>query len=300
MSGFSAIDLSQLPVPDVIESLSFESILSDMKTDLISRDPSLEDALQLESEPLTKLLEVCAYRELILRKRINDASRSVMLSSALGTDLDNLAALFGVLRLQLDAGDPGAQPPIPATYEDDTRLRRRVQLSLEGHTTAGSRASYVFWGLSADAKVKDINVNSPNPGEVVVTVLSTEGNGQPDDTLIGMVRSALNDEDVRPLTDQVTVQSANINTYTVDATLILYDGPDSEVVMQSAQQAVEQFVIDNHRLGHDINLSGLYAALHQPGVQQVQLAYPSSDQVIASHQAAFCTSVNIDFGGRGE
>ena len=40
-----------------------------------------------------------AYRELLIRQRVNDAARGVMLATASGTDLDNLAANFNVERL---------------------------------------------------------------------------------------------------------------------------------------------------------------------------------------------------------
>lgn len=294
MSGFSAIDLSKLPSPDIVEALDFEEILGAMKADLIGRDSTLAPALSLESEPLTKLLEVCAYRELILRQRINDASRAVMLAYARGGDLDHLAALFGVARLVIDPGEPEARPPVPATHEDDERLRRRVQLSLEGHSTAGPRGSYVYWGLSASPEVKDIDVQSPTAGDVVVTVLGAEGNGLADAALLARVDATLNHADVRPLTDRVTVQAAEILEYELRATLVLYDGPDGEVVRAAAEKAAREYVASHHLLGHDITPSGLYAALHQPGVQRVTLALPAEGVTVASHQAAYCTSVIVE------
>ncbi len=151
--------------------------------------------------PLVKLMESAAYVVLTLRQRVNDASGAVMLAYAGGADLDNLAALFAVERQVVESGNLDAIPPIPPTYEDDARLRRRVQLSLEGHRTAGPVGSYLFWGLSADPRVKDIDVASPNPGEVRITVLSIEGDGTPDQELLETVDAALNHEDVRPLTD---------------------------------------------------------------------------------------------------
>lgn len=300
MSGFSAIELSRLPFPGVVETLDFEKILEDMKCDLLRREPSLIEALELESEPLTQLLEVFAYRELLLRARINDATQAVMLAYAKGADLDNLAALFGVSRLVVEEGEPEAQPPAPPTYEDDERLRHRVQLSLEGHSTAGPRGSYVFWGLSASPRVKDIEVQSPAPGDVEVTVLSTEGSGEADEELLFEVYVTLNCQDVRPLTDRVTVRAAKIIPYQVQASLTLYDGPDGEVVRQAAEKAANDYVIEHHRLGHDITLSGLYAALHQPGVQRVTLTQPTADVVVLPNQAAYCSALNVSMGGRNE
>ncbi len=126
--GFTAVDLSQLPAPDVVELLDYETILAAMLADLRARDAAF-DAL-VESDPAFKILEVAAFRELLLRQRVNEAARGVMLAYAAGSDLDQLAALFGVQRLVLDPGNPAALPPVPSSYEGDAELRRRVQLSL--------------------------------------------------------------------------------------------------------------------------------------------------------------------------
>lgn len=295
---FDTINLSKLPSPDVVEPLDYEQILLGLKQDLQGRNPDF--ITLLESDPAVKLLEVVAYRELILRQRINDAARSVMLAYAVGDDLDHLAALFSVARQVIDPGDPNSVPPIAPTYESDDRFRERVQLNLEGHSTAGPIGSYMFHALSADPQVKDVDIDSPSPGEVVVTVLSTIADGVSDQALLDIVYSALNAESVRPLTDHVTVQSAAIVPYTIEAELTLYYGPDDSVVMSAAEKALQDYVDTHHRLGHDIALSGLYAALHQPGVQHVLLNMPSMDIEVASSEAAYCTDINLVLAGRDE
>ncbi len=309
MTTFTPINLSQLPAPSVIEALSFESILDSMKADLQSREPDLANALEFTSEPVVKLLEVCAYRELLISQRINQAAKATMLAYAQGSDLDNLAALFGVQREVVNQGDASAIPPIPAHFEEDERLRHRVQLSLEGHSTAGPIGSYVFHALSASPLVKDVSVSSPAPSQVVVTVLShesslegasTEANGTPDATLLSIVNEKLNDENIRPLTDKVTVQAATVKTYQVKASLTLYRGPDASVVQINALEAVNQYVTEHHRLGHDITVSGLFAALHQPGVQNAQLTEPTENITNAFNEAAFCIDINIVIGGTDE
>ena len=292
------IDLARLPAPDVVEPLDFETILDSLKAELQARAPQF--SATVESDPVYKLLEVAAYRELLLRARINDASRSVMLAYARGADLDNLAAFYGVTRQLVSAGDPKARPPVPPVYEDDERLRYRAQLSLESFSTAGPVGSYVFHALSASAKVRDVSVQSPSPGEVVVTVLSSEGNGRADKALLGQVQARLNAQDVRPLTDRVSVQSAGILSYRIRAQLVFYAGPDPEVVRQEALRAVTEYARSHHLLGHDITLSGLYAALHQEGVQKVVLIEPVSDIVVEPHQAAFATRIDVTAGGIGE
>ncbi|AJF07757.1 baseplate assembly protein [Geoalkalibacter subterraneus] len=292
------IDLTLLPAPQVVEPLDFEQILAAMLADLRSRDPQF-DAL-VESDPAYKILEVAAYRELLLRQRVNDAARSVMLAYAESSDLDQLAALYGVQRLVVDPGDPAAVPPVAPTYESDTALRRRVQLAPESWTSAGSRGAYQYHGMTADPQVKDVGVYSPSPGEVLVTVLSTVGGGTASDSLLAAVDAALSAETVRPLCDGVTVQTAQIVNYTIQAALTLHQGPDAETVRQEALAAAQNYATQTHRLGRDVTLSGVYAALHQPGVQRVRLISPLADLVISPQQAAWCTDIIVVVEGRGE
>jgi phage-related baseplate assembly protein len=298
MSAFTAINLQKLPPPEVVARKDFESILSEVKDWLIAREPGLEPILGLESEPITKVIEAWAYREMLLRAEFDDAGRGNMLAFARGAQLDHLAAFYGVARQTIQERDQTSVPPVTEILEDDERFRSRVQLALEGFTTAGPRGSYVFWGLSASPFVKDIGVESPVPGQVRVTVLSTENDGTPSTALLSAVETQLNDEDVRPLTDEVVVQAATIASYNLNASLTLYQGPDSEVVRQAAEKAVTAYVTEHHRLGHDITISGLHAALHQPGVQRVTLENPIADIIVPISHAAYCSEVNVTVGGR--
>lgn len=296
--GFTAVDLSQLAAPDVVEQIDFEAILAAMLADLRARDPEF-DAL-VESDPAYKILQVAAYRETLLRQRVNEAGRAVMLAYAAGADLDNLGALFSQQRLVLDPGNANAIPPVPPTLEGDNDFRRRIQLSLEGFSTAGPRGAYIFHALSASGDVLDASATSPTPGDVLITILSRTGDGTAGPALVNTVEAALNDDDVRPLTDTVTVQSATIVNYTIAATLYFYDGPDRAVVLASAQAAVEVYAEAQRRLGRDVTLSGIYAALHQPGVQRVDLVAPAANLVIGTNEASRVTSISLTDGGVDE
>ena len=296
MAGsYTTVNLSQLPAPNVVEVLDYEAILAAMVADLQARDPAF--SALVESDPAYKILEVAAYREVLLRQRVNDAAKGVMLAFATSSDLDQIGANFNVQRLVIDPGDPGAVPPVAPTYESDDDFRARVQLALEGITTAGSEGSYVFHGLSADGDAKDIQAISPSPGNVTVYVLSRTGDGTASAGLISTVNAALNAENVRPLTDNVTVQSASIVNYAVTAELTMYPGPDSEVVRQAAQDAVTSYVESVRRIGYDVTLSGLYAALHQPGVQSVVLTSPLATVTVGNGQAAYCTAITVTASG---
>lgn len=299
MAGaFTTVDLSQLAPPNVVEALDFETIFAAMLADLQARDPAF--TALVESDPAYKILQVAAYRELLLRQRVNDAARAVMLAYAGGTDLEHLGALFGVQRLVIDPGNPAAIPPVPPTLESDADLRRRIQMSLEGFSTAGPEGAYIFHALGADGDVLDASATSPAPGEVVVSILSRTGDGEASQALIDRVEAVLSADDVRPLTDFVIVQSAAIVPYAVEATLYFYPGPDRTVVMQSAQAAIEAYVAKQHRISLDVTLSGIYAALHQPGVQRVDLVSPAENLVIDAQSASYCTGISLTDGGLDE
>ncbi|WP_417777084.1 baseplate assembly protein [Stutzerimonas xanthomarina] len=299
----TAIDLSRLPSPNVIESLDFEQILAERKAYLLSLYPEAEQAaiataLELESEPLNKLLQENTYRELILRQRINDAARAVMLAHAVDSDLDQLGANYNVQRLLIDAGDPTAVPPRAAVYESNADFRRRIQLSPEGYTTAGSEQSYIFHGLSAAPDVADISAISPTPGAVTVYVLSRSGDGAASEPLLATVAQALNQEAVRPMTDNVLVQSANIVSYSIVAELVMLPGPDAAVVRAASLAAAEAYAAGQHAMRRDVTLSGLYAALHQPGVQRVELASPAANIIIGHGEASHCTGITLTVAGQ--
>jgi phage-related baseplate assembly protein len=291
MNPFNAIDLSKLPAPSVVEVLDFEVILAEMLDDLRERLPDYTNTL--ESDPVYKILEVAAYREMLLRARINDASRSVMLAFARSSNLDQLAAFYGVERLVIEAGDESVIPPRLPVLEDDERFRRRVQLRLEGYTTAGPRGAYSFHAMTADPRVKDVDVDSPSPGEVLITILSNEGDGVPTDDLLLAVNDYLNADTLRPLTDFVTVQAPTLKLYRVVAELDLLDGPDSGLVQRASQQNTQDYLSELNRLGQDITLSGLYAALHTEGVARVNLLEPLTDIAIASHEVGVNDFVSI-------
>jgi phage-related baseplate assembly protein len=293
---FTAVDLSRLPAPTVIETLSFDQVYGEM---LASLQGLLSDFdATVESDPAVILLQVCAYRELLLRGRINDAARAVMPAFATGADLDHLAALMSVSRLQLDAGDPANN--IAPIYEDDASLRGRLVLAPEGFSVAGPEGAYIYHARSADGDVLDASATSPAPGQVLVTVLSRQGDGTASADLLANVAAHVTAETVRPLTDAVTVQSAAIVPYQVVAQITTYSGPDGSIVLAESLRRLTEYCERQHRLGVDVTRSGLFAALHTEGVQNVVLTSPAQDIVVDRTQAAFCTGVTVTYAGTGE
>ena len=295
----STITLSQLPQPDVIEALDFETILTERKAYLVSLYPADQQAsitatLALESEPITKLLQENAYRELILRQRINDASVANMLAWSKGADLDGLVSNWNVQRLIIQPGDPTATPPVPEIKEDDDALSMRALMAWDGLSVAGPTGAYEFFALSADGKVADAKGSSPAPAEALVTIISTEGDGTADNALIAKVTQALSHEDKRPVGDRLTVQSAGIIHYTITARLhVSSQGAEAELILQTARDRLAAFINPRRRIGVEVPRSALDAALHVQGVTKVDL--PGWADITPSlTQAAYCTAFTVE------
>lgn len=301
----ATIDLSQLPAPNVVEPLDYETLLAERKATLISLYPADQQeanarTLALESEPIVKLLQENAYREVLLRQRVNEAAQAVMLGYAAGRDLDQLGGNYNVARLVITPADDSTLPPVAAVMESDSDFRVRIQQAFEGLSVAGSVGAYQFHGRSADGRVADVSVTSPTPASVTVSVLSREGDGTASPELIAIVEAALNAEDVRPVADRVTIQSAKIVPYVIDAVLYLYPGPEAEPVRQASEQKLKAYIGTQHRLGRDIRLSAIYAALHVEGVQRVELKSPAADIVLDETQASTCSLYQLTVGGSDE
>lgn len=297
MSRFAQIDLSSLPSPAAIEQLNFDSIKASMISDLMARDPSF--TALLESDPAIAVLEACAYREMLLRQRINDSVKARMLATAQGADLDNLAAELGTARLSVTdlLGN--------VTYETDDRLRMRTQLALEAFSTCGPIGAYLYQAFSVSMDIADVSVFMSAPGTVMVIILatpaaSTDGLGTPAQTLIDKVVAQLNADEIRPLTDVIEVRAVTIVHYSVNAALTLFYGPDSETVRSAAVAAVQQYEQRCNRIGYDVTLPGIYAALQQIGVETSAITAPTQDVVIDDTQVAICDSITITVQGRNQ
>lgn len=303
MKTFTPINLAQLPAPDVVEQIDYEQILEERKAYTVSLWPAEQQAevaatLALESEPLTKLVQENAYRETIWRQRVNEACLANLLAKAKGNDLVQLAANVNVHRLVVIPANPAAVPPVTAVMESDDSLRERAQMAWEGLSTAGPRNSYILHARSADGRVADASAESPSPAVAVVTVQALLGDGTAPQDLLDNVLAYLSDDDRRPVADRLTVQSAEILPYTVDAVLYLATtGPEAEPIRAASEAKLAAFVSQRRRLGVEVSESAIHAALHVEGVRKVVLN-GWTDLAPTTAQAAYCTGVSVTIGGQ--
>ncbi len=316
-------DLSLLAAPQVLELLDYETLLAWRKSHVNALQPLLLNAsgnptatvkpatlvetdtesywkvpldaaaglyyLDLDSDPATRLLQADVYRELLVRQRVNEAALATMPAYATGANLDHIATRYGIARLTITA----ATTTNAAVIETDDAFRKRLLLAVEGYARGGSVGWYLFNALSASGKVKDAYVYSPTPCEIIITVLSHDGDGTASAELLATVETAINDRHTRVLGDRITVRSAEVVRYSLTADVWMYPGPSSDSVLSAINSTFARYRAQSERIGHWIAQSGVDAALHQPGVYRAVVTSPVLPLQIGTHQAPYCDGLTL-------
>jgi phage-related baseplate assembly protein len=300
-SIFDPTDLTVVPPPQVIETLEFETIFQEMLVQFQKLEP--EYTFLTEADPVVKLLQHMAYREMGQRERTNQVAQSNLLPFSTGADLDNLGAFYNIRRLQIAPArrDNNGDIVIPAVMESDDDFKYRIQQRRS--STAGGAAHYRYWAFQTDPRVKDVAVYSPDfpsninmGGQVQVALLSKEPNGTPSQDLIDKVSAVVGRDDVKVLSDIVDVIPAVQKPFEVQANIKLYPNAPISAVADAMTRLQTEF--DKAQgLGRDITLSWLTSKLSSDNVHSVQLIAPAQDVVVRPNEYPVMTSVVTAFAG---
>lgn len=286
-SRFSAsnLDLSRVDRSELFPTQSFEGILEARLDDLKARFEAAGipwNLGMLESDPGVILHQSSGFRELLVRQAIYDAQANVLLAFARGAFLDRLGDLHGVARME---------------GEGDDRYRGRIQLAPEAFSSAGTPGGYIYHAVSASLLVRDVGLTVVGKGTkdvaVELAILSREGSGEPDEPLLRAVRQRLFRDDIRLATDSLIVRGARVINYDVVAVLHLRPGPDPVVIRANAIAALTARSDEWKRIGGDIPLNAISAALYVAGVDRVALSAPLADITTLRFQAAHLRNVTI-------
>jgi phage-related baseplate assembly protein len=275
-----------LPPPAILEELNFEALLSTIVADAQARLAAVGitwDVGALETDPVMILCQAFAYREMMLRARVNDAARANLLAFAGTSDLDHLAAFYDVARLD---------------GETDERLRDRVWLTILGRSAGGPVERYKAVAMAASLQVRDVAIwREGRDPTVRVAVLSTD-TGEASPELLASVLAALEAPEVRVVSDRFEVVSAIQTVQDVALTVRLApDAPESRRMDVAA--AVRTAWQAEQLLGLDLTTSWLTAKAMIPGVTRVEVTWPTKDVVALPHQAIGLGGMEIIDGGRG-
>lgn len=185
-----------------------------------------------------------------------------------------------------------------AEEESDADYYERMRESAESVTTAGPMNSYIYHAKSVSSAITDAVATSKQPGVVDVRVL-LKGGEEATETILKKVEEALTKDDVRPMTDLVTVSTPEKDEYNIDLDYYISknSSESAKIIENDIKEAVENYVLwQSEKMGRDINPSKLISLVMGAGAKRVDVREPIFKIVEDTHVATL-KEKNVTNGG---
>lgn len=287
----TAIDVSRLPAPEIIEALDFETLLAAFKTRFLAFwnaqravDPSLPayDTLDLETDPAAIVGETWSYLRLLDRQRVNDGIKALLAPLAKRSDLDAVVAGQNIIRQIVVP----ATSSTPAIMEGDEALLRRYLLSFD-LPSAGSPDRYLYeawtaWPQSTDkalglwdARINGFDVHGRR-GDTDVVIIGPAGR-LPLESERKLVRDAVTATKVKPDAVSVAVLAATRVEYSVSLVIEVPGiGPAPETVRQEVESRIRAAAVARTLIGGEVPGGLMAGAAYSDNVIKVRDLAPVS------------------------
>lgn len=171
------------------------------------------------------------------------------------TLVDLIPYIASVKNLNGTAGGDNGEPyPWEDDGTGDDRFRERIRLAPARFSVAGPIAAYKYFALSADSEISDVFIESPEATEIVIYPLM-KGGTIPDEETLNKVLAVF-DDDIRPMTDLVTVKAPEQVEYDINIKYYctIENEADAITIVEGDGGTIEQFVTwQCEKLGRDIN-----------------------------------------------
>lgn len=213
-----------------------------------------------------------------------------ILAGAVNTLVDPIPYMERIASIEESSGG--------SDIEDDENFAYRLYLAPSAYSTAGPVDAYKYHTKSFSAAIGDVKVVSPEPVEVEVRFLLTDGS-IPTEGLCAEVLEYLNGQFRRPLTDHVTVLAPTEQGFSLDFTYYINrsDINKASAIQKVAALAVEEYVQwQTFSIGRDINPDMLRRMLVSAGAKRVEIRSPEFTLVDPNHVARVAEK-NVVYGG---
>jgi phage-related baseplate assembly protein len=159
--------------------------------------------------------------------------------------------------------------------EDDDHYRARIWMAPESLSTAGPQGAYEYWAASANSDIIDVSVWSdpPNAGRVYIHPLMAGGR-LPTQAELDQVYAICNADRIRPLTDQVFVQTPVVQTYTPNVQYWIRSADatfESEIIAKVEQAYADYIYWQKTKIGRDINPSKCDQMIVEAGAKRTNI-----------------------------
>jgi len=185
-----------------------------------------------------------------------------------------------------------------AAEESDESLAERVYLAPSSYSVAGPSDAYAFWARTYNAGIGSVKPTTPEPGAVDLYILMADGT-LPEDEMIEGLQEFIQSEEIRPMTDLVTVKRPGVVDYSIALTYYIRasDKARAVTIQQEVQEAVDAYVAwQSAEIDRDINPDELLRRIMAAGAKRVELTAPAFT-VVSDTEVAQCSSRSVNYGG---
>lgn len=182
--------------------------------------------------------------------------------------------------------------------EDDDSMKERVYIAPSSYSVAGPEDAYRYWVKTFNSGISDVLVQSDNPVDVIVEFIMSDGE-LPTTGLIQGLQLYLQNKQIRPLTDKVTVKAPDTVDYKLDVRYYINtsDLKRADTIKTNVTAAVEQYIVwQRSKIGRDINPSQLIQMMVSAGAKRVEVKLPVF-QVVGAANVAKLVSQTVTYGG---
>lgn len=182
--------------------------------------------------------------------------------------------------------------------EDDDSMKERVYIAPSSYSVAGPEDAYRYWVKTFNSGISDVLVQSDNPVDVIVEFIMSDGE-LPTTGLIQGLQLYLQNKQIRPLTDKVTVKAPDTVDYKLDVRYYINtsDLKRADTIKANVTAAVDQYIVwQRSKIGRDINPSQLIQMMVSAGAKRVEVKLPVF-QVVGAANVAKLVSQTVTYGG---
>lgn len=213
-----------------------------------------------------------------------------ILAGAINTLVDPIAYMDNIASIEVSSGG--------SNVEDDENFAYRIYLAPSAYSVAGPVDAYIYHTKSYSTAIGDVEVTSPAPVEVEVRFLLADGS-LPTDGLCAEVAEYLSADNIRPLTDHITVLAPTEHEFDIDFVYYINksDANRAASIHFMIMSAVKEYIEwQTHVIGRDINPDKMREKIIAAGAKRSEIRKPVFARVAPGHVARI-KNQNVVYGG---
>lgn len=207
------------------------------------------------------------------------------------TMIDRIGYVESVTNVNATAGG--------ADIESDESLADKIFLAPSGFSVAGPTDAYAYFCKAHNSQIDDVYVDSPTPGSVVVYI-TMEGSKLPEEAVIEDLEEYLKDDQVRPLTDYVSVSAPQTVDYSVSVKYWINrsSAGQAAALQEDIEAAVQSYIEwQQAKIGRDINPDQLIQMMVAAGAKRVEITAPAFKSIQKTQIPAITDEATVTYGG---